>query len=59
MIERIADEGHAIANHTHSHVSMVGVDAAERQDAEALFNLGGTLYNVCVSCHQLYVLDEE
>jgi len=35
------------------------VDAAERKDAEALFNLGGTLYNVCVSCHQLYVLDEE
>lgn len=31
VIERIADAGHAIANHTHSHVSMVGVDAAERQ----------------------------
>jgi len=34
------------------------IDAAERKDSEAIFNLGGTLYNVCVSCHQLYVLPE-
>lgn len=34
------------------------IDAAERKDSEAVFNLGGTLYNVCVSCHQLYVLPE-
>lgn len=35
------------------------IDAAERKDSEAIFNLGGTLYNVCVSCHQLYVLPEQ
>ena len=34
------------------------IDAAERKDSEAIFNLGGTLYNVCVSCHQLYVVPE-
>ncbi len=32
------------------------IDAAERQDADAVFDLGGQLYNVCVACHQLYVL---
>jgi hypothetical protein len=31
------------------------IDAAQRKDSEAVFNLGGTLYNVCVSCHQLYI----
>lgn len=35
------------------------IDAAERQDAQAVFDLGGTLYNVCVSCHQLYVYPEQ
>ena len=34
------------------------IDAAERQDADAVFDLGGQLYNVCVSCHQLYVLPD-
>ena len=28
--------------------------AAEARDAEALFNEGGLLYQVCVSCHQIY-----
>ena len=28
--------------------------AAEAHDADALFVAGGNLYNVCVSCHQLY-----
>ena len=28
--------------------------AAEAQDAVALFDAGGDLYQVCVSCHQLY-----
>lgn len=28
--------------------------AAEAQDAQALFKEGGLLYQVCVSCHQIY-----
>ena len=31
--------------------------AAEAQDAEALFEQGALLYQVCVSCHQLYWQD--
>ena len=32
-------------------------DAAEARDADALFEAGGRLYNVCVSCHQQYWVD--
>ncbi len=32
-------------------------EAAEAQDADALFAAGGHLYNVCVSCHQQYWVD--
>lgn len=28
--------------------------AAEAQDADALFDVGGEIYEVCVSCHQTY-----
>ena len=28
--------------------------AAEARDPDALFDVGGEIYNVCVSCHQLY-----
>jgi hypothetical protein len=28
--------------------------AADAQDADALFDAGGQLYNVCVACHQRY-----
>ncbi|MEZ5550814.1 MAG: hypothetical protein R3E82_08000 [Pseudomonadales bacterium] len=31
------------------------VAAAENKDADAIFELGGHLYNICVACHQLYV----
>ena len=32
-------------------------NAAEAKDADALFEAGGRLYNVCVSCHQQYWVD--
>ena len=32
------------------------IDAAERKDDELVFDYGGQLYNVCVACHQLYIL---
>ena len=31
--------------------------AVEARDAEALFDAGGLLYQVCVSCHQIYWRD--
>lgn len=33
--------------------------AADAQDAEALFEVGGQLYNVCVACHQQYMLADQ
>ena len=30
------------------------LQAVDAQDAEALFEAGGHLYNVCVACHQVY-----
>lgn len=32
--------------------------AAEAQDADELFEVGGQLYNVCVACHQIYMRPE-
>ena len=31
---------------------------ADEQDVEALFEIGGHLYNVCVACHQVYARPE-
>ena len=33
--------------------------AAEAHDAEALFDAGGQLYRVCLSCHAIYIKDDE
>lgn len=33
--------------------------AAEAQDADALFDIGGQLYNVCVACHQPYMVSDD
>ncbi len=30
------------------------MNAAKEQNADAIFDLGGQLYNVCVACHQRY-----
>lgn len=35
-------------------VGMELMDAADNQNAEAVFEKGGHLYNVCVACHQVY-----
>ena len=32
--------------------------AAEAQDSERLFEVGGHLYNVCLACHQVYARDD-
>lgn len=29
-------------------------EAAEAQDAEAVFEIGGTIYSVCSACHRMY-----
>jgi len=31
------------------------IDAAERKDSQAVFDLGATLYSVCTACHQHYI----
>ena len=33
------------------------MQAAQDQDAEALFEIGGHLYNVCRACHQVFARD--
>lgn len=33
--------------------------AAQAQDADAVFEVGGQLYNVCVACHQVYFRPEQ
>ncbi|MCS5566605.1 MAG: hypothetical protein NZ743_01140 [Pseudomonadales bacterium] len=35
------------------------MNAAEQQDADAIFDLGGQLYNVCVACHQRYWVEND
>lgn len=32
--------------------------AVEAKDADALFTIGGHLYNVCLACHQVYAREE-
>ena len=36
---------------------VMAAEAAEAHDADALFDAGGVIYNVCVACHQLYAAD--
>lgn len=40
-------------------ISLTVIDAAEQQDAERLFEVGGHLYNVCLACHQVYARPED
>ena len=35
------------------------IAAVDAKDGEALFEIGGNLYNVCVACHQVYARGEE
>ena len=35
------------------------IEAAEQKDDQKVFDYGGQLYNVCVACHQLYMLPED
>ena len=38
-------------------VAQEAMQAAENQDAAALFEIGGHLYNVCRACHQVFARD--
>jgi|TARA_B100001971_G_C18232540_1_gene564873 hypothetical protein len=40
-------------------VGMRAAKAAEAKDADALFEVGGQLYRVCVSCHTQYMQGDE
>lgn len=35
------------------------IEAVEARDDEALFQVGGELYNVCVACHQVYMMEQQ
>ena len=35
-------------------VSQLAVQAAESKDPDKVFEVGGTIYNVCSACHQVY-----
>ena len=37
----------------------VAFEAAEAQDADAIFDVGGEIYNACETCHVLYWYDED
>ncbi len=41
-----------------SRTALLLIEAAEQQDDLQVFDYGGQLYNVCVACHQLYMLPE-
>ena len=32
--------------------------AAANQDVDAVFEIGGTMYNVCTACHQVYIPED-
>ena len=40
-------------------IAQLAMQAADDQDTEALFEIGGQLYNVCLACHQAYARDAE
>ncbi len=42
-----------------SRTGMLLIEAAEQKDDQKVFDYGGQLYNVCVACHQLYMLPED
>ncbi len=35
-------------------VSKLAEQAAEQRDTDKIFEVGGTIYNVCTACHQVY-----
>lgn len=41
-----------------SRTGLLLIEAAEQKDDQKVFDYGGQLYNVCVACHQRYVLPE-
>ncbi len=40
-------------------IGMLLIQAAEQKKDQQVFDYGGQLYNVCVACHQLYLLPED
>jgi hypothetical protein len=39
-------------------ISVLLMDAAASRNDQQIFDYGGQLYNVCVACHQLYMLPQ-
>ena len=45
-------------SHGMTRIAQRAMQAVDDQDAEALFETGGHLYNVCLACHQVYARGE-
>lgn len=41
-------------SHGMTRIAEQAIEAVDNRDSEALFEIGGHLYNVCVACHQVY-----
>lgn len=41
-------------SHGMTRIAQQAIEAVDNRDSEALFEIGGHLYNVCVACHQAY-----
>lgn len=46
-------------SHGMTRIGMEAIAAVDAQDADALFTVGGHLYNVCLACHQVYAREME
>jgi len=55
----IAEDGWREYSHALSATGKEALLAAQAQDADAIFDIGGRLYNICVACHVAYASDEE
>lgn len=40
-------------------VGLLAVKAAQARDKDAVFTVGGDIYNVCASCHQTYMVQAQ
>ena len=55
----IAEDSWREYSHALSATGKEALVAAQAQDADAIFDIGGRLYNICVACHVAYASDED
>ena len=57
--EEIGTDAWVEFSHGMTRIGMEAMAAVDAQDADALFTVGGHLYNVCLACHQVYAREME